>query len=239
MIIALGVSREMASQSDAGLVFLFAMPYTFLSVAFSSLIWFWMEIAQATAKGGQFLPKFRYHLFTTWLILLGIMVGMTIAVAIAPGSMAQASEKGSALIVAFSGLLIFGFVIAGMRVIKVASVFAAMNSSSQDMLKKLYRMCVGSSVLFTIMAGFWLYTILALTNFFSNFAAVYSVYLAVELVACMFLVKSLAIALPPPAAAASASGKPKASNTHASVQSKHKSALKSGNQEAVEMKSLQ
>jgi hypothetical protein len=191
LIIGLGLSLKMSSQSPAGLVFLFSMPFTFLVIAFSSVIWFWMEISQASAKIGKFLPTFRRHLLATWLTLTGIMIGMTLTVAASPSSLADNSRYGSALIVAVAGVVIFGFVFAGSRVIRIASVFAQMNSSSQVMLQKLYRLSLGSSLLFLAMAALWIYTILSLTTFYDNFAAVYSVYLAVELSACAFLILSL------------------------------------------------
>ena len=45
-----------------------------------------------------------------------------------------------------------------------------------------------SSAFFVIMAGFWVYTIIDLANFLDNFEVVYSLYLAIELIACLFLI---------------------------------------------------
>ena len=171
------------------------------------------------------------HLLTNWFLYIGIIVGMTLGVAFSPVSaMGDIALKGSQIIVALTLSLVVGFLIAGYRVINLASAFAA---ASQRMLQKLYRMSCFSSAFFVIMAGFWVYTIIALANFLDNFEVVYSLYLAIELIACLFLIRSLTITAPsspsPQSSASSTSALTRSNkSSRASVNHEMKSQIPAG-----------
>ena len=86
---------------------------------------------QARHHISTFIHTFRMHLLTNWFLYIGIIVGMTLGVAFSPVSaLGDIALKGSQIIVALTLSLVVGFLIAGYRVINLASAFAGQNSAS-------------------------------------------------------------------------------------------------------------
>lgn len=167
------------------------------------------------------------HLLTNWFLYIGIIVGMTLGVAFSPVSaMGDIALKGSQIIVALTLSLVVGFLIAGYRVINLASAFAGQNSASAKAISHEL-----------LLLGFLCHhgRVLGLHHHSScQFPRqLRSLYLAIELIACLFLIRSLTITAPsspsPQSSASSTSALTRSNkSSRASVNHEMKSQIPAG-----------